>query len=211
MDDRLFAKNLRKPEGEVGKAIGKIMNEMNAFITRFTYRLMDIKSNENILEIGTGNGKFIREIYEYNENIHYMGIDLSNAMIEEARKQNKDLIDQGKVDFLLGNSKELPLESDYANKVCLINTIYFWEDPLQDLKEIYRVLKNDGKIYISIRSKDKLENERFTRFYFRLYKYDEIKEYLKQAGFKNIRLEHKPEPGKEDHLDAVCIIAEKQL
>ena len=63
MDDRLFAKNLKEPQGEVGKAIGKIMNKINAFITRFTYKEMDIKDDETILEIGFGNGKFINELY----------------------------------------------------------------------------------------------------------------------------------------------------
>jgi ubiquinone/menaquinone biosynthesis C-methylase UbiE len=209
MEDRLFAKNLKKPQGEIGKAVGKIMNDINAFITRHTYSLMELKSNETILEIGFGNGKFIKEIFDDSIDIHYKGIDISDVMVEEAVKLNKDLINREKVELKIGDSKDIPYSKDSFDKVCLINTIYFWETPTQDLKEIYRVLRNDGNIYISIRSKEKLKNDSFTKFYFKLYEYSEIREMLLKAGFRDIKCEQKLEPGKEEFLDVFCIIAKK--
>lgn len=209
MDDILFAKNLKKPQGEIGKTIGKIMNEINSFITRYTYKQLGIKENDTILEIGFGNGKFIKEIFDNGINANYKGVDISDVMVEEATIYNQYLIDQGKVELIHCYSKEMPYNDCSIDKVCLVNTIYFWEDPIQDLTEIHRVLKENGEIYISIRSKDCLLKNKFTRYYFKLYEYLEIKKLLIQSGFKGIRYKQVLEPESKDLLDVLCIIAIK--
>ena len=170
---------------------------------------MNICENEILLEIGFGNGKFISEIVERQNNIKYLGIDISDVMVADAKKINHELINQGKVQLVEANSVNIPFENESIDKVCLINTFYFLEDPLTDLKEIYRVLKPTGKIFISIRSKDKLQQDSFSKYYFKLYENSEIEELIEKGGFKNIDTQAKLEPGKEKFLDMVCIIAEK--
>ena len=38
MDNRLFAKHLKNPEGEVGKAVGIVMNKTNEYMNNYTYK-----------------------------------------------------------------------------------------------------------------------------------------------------------------------------
>jgi SAM-dependent methyltransferase len=53
-----------------------------------------------------------------------------------------------------GNFTKIPYEDGFFDKVCVINCIYFWPNPVVDLKEILRVLKNKGKLIISVYTKE---------------------------------------------------------
>ncbi|SIT11872.1 Methyltransferase domain-containing protein [Zobellia uliginosa] len=86
MDFEEVAKQLANPSGKYGIDVALGMNSMNEFISKTTYELLKIKDNESVLEIGFGNGKFIKDILNYGSRISFTGIDISNTMITEAKK-----------------------------------------------------------------------------------------------------------------------------
>ena len=47
---------------------------------------------------------------------------------------------------MLASVSDLPFSDNSFDIVTAIETYYFWPDKLKNLKEIYRVLKKDGKI-----------------------------------------------------------------
>lgn len=206
MDDKIFAKHLRKPEGEVGKAVGLIMNSINKAMNLLTYDKMDISQGDRVLEIGFGNGAFIPYLFEINNDISYTGVEISEVMIDEARINNKDRI-KDKVTLIRAGSDSLSLSGSVFNKVCVINTFYFWKNPMDNLKEIYRVLEDGGKLFISIRSKETMQKNNFSQYYFRLYTFDEISNLLQNAGYDNITVTSCEEPEKV--LDFLIISCQK--
>jgi hypothetical protein len=50
------ANQLGKPEGEVGIAIGEVMNRTNSQVISAAYRFLDLSDGMNVLEVGFGNG-----------------------------------------------------------------------------------------------------------------------------------------------------------
>jgi hypothetical protein len=48
---KMLARQLRQPSGKLGEAVGKKMNESNAYLYDFVFDAMQIKDNQNILEI----------------------------------------------------------------------------------------------------------------------------------------------------------------
>lgn len=42
MDDKIFAKQLRKPAEAVGKYVGNVMNDINSFMNTYTYKKINI-------------------------------------------------------------------------------------------------------------------------------------------------------------------------
>ena len=54
------AAQLRKPVGENGTEIGKLMNVGNAPMNRHTLAVLNPEPNDSILEVGMGNGFFVR-------------------------------------------------------------------------------------------------------------------------------------------------------
>jgi len=194
MDNRLFAKHLKNPEGEVGKAVGIVMNKTNEYMNRYTYKSMNISVNDEVLEIGFGNGKFIPELFEKNKNFKYTGIEISKVMLEEAQKNIPDNIKDIVNLVISNNNDQIEFDDSSFDKICAINTIYFWDKPLSYLSEIKRVLRKGGELFISLRSKEVMDTQNFTKYYFQLYSFDKIKKMLEDVGFSDIILDKHVEP-----------------
>ncbi|WP_169306524.1 class I SAM-dependent methyltransferase [Cohnella pontilimi] len=200
-----IARHLRQPAGFVGKLVGLLMNKGNDFMNRFTIGIVDPRPGESILEIGFGNGKYIHEIASKMKTGFVAGVDFSSTMVEQARKRNKAYILQGLVDINLGEVNHIPFESETFNKVFTVNTIYFWPNPANDIREIHRVLKTDGQLVVSFRSKERMERLEFTKHGFKLYDPEEVIELVRAAGFREIR----SESAADRVMDVHCVIAVK--
>ena len=51
------ARLLSRPEGELGIAIGKNMNQTNGKLIETVYRRLGLEAGHSVLEIGFGNGR----------------------------------------------------------------------------------------------------------------------------------------------------------
>jgi cyclopropane fatty-acyl-phospholipid synthase-like methyltransferase len=100
---KIFSKQLLKPYGLFAKKAGNKMNEINSLFYDFTIKTMHIPDNDNILEIGFGNGKFFDRFFHSANNLTISGLDFSPAMIKEVNYNNRKLIDSGKLVLKLGN------------------------------------------------------------------------------------------------------------
>lgn len=147
MDEEILktiAGQLRKPTGEYATQVGEKMNEGNLHINLITIEALNIVPEDNILEIGMGNGYFVKNILSIDKSIKYTGCDYSEIMVEECNKQNETFITTGQAKFIIADAKELPFGNETFDKVFSINTIYFWDNPNIVLAEIVRVLKSKG-------------------------------------------------------------------
>lgn len=212
---REVAKQLRQPTGEAGVQMSIKMNESNQLINQYTIEAIKISSFDKILEIGMGNGLFVKDILQKNETVHYTGLDFSELMIQEASKINEKFILQQRANFVFGNANELPFQSNTFTKVFTINTLYFWDDKIKTLSEITRVLKPGGKLLIAIRPKHLMEKYPFTKYGFTMYSKDEIIELLSSNKFNIQQIIEKQEPDREMtgikvKVETLIIAAEKQ-
>lgn len=202
---KVIARNLKQPTGLFGKLVGMFMDNRNDFMNRFTIQLLDPQKDDHILEIGFGNGKYIKEIANIADHGFVAGIDFSEIMVKEAQRRNKTLINRGIVDIKLGAVNKIEYDTHTFDKVFTVNTIYFWPNPETDLQEIYRVLKPNGILMISFRSEEAMEKLKFTNYDFKLYKPEEVVQLLSDAGFYKINLES----SQDKSMDVHCVIARK--
>lgn len=215
MDLKEFAKQLRKPEGEAGIGVGKNMNEGNARLYELVYSLMDIGNNERILELGFGNGKFIPDLLNKGNNLFYAGIDFSETMVKEALLYNHALLQAGSAQIREGNISAIPYENGSFDKVFTINTLYFWPSPLENMKEVGRVLKTGGYAYLGIRPKSVMNKIPFVQHGFELYEPEDAKALMEAAGFTDVTYEVRDEPplsiqGIEIPIQGACIMGTKK-
>ena len=54
-----MARLLGRPEGEVGSAVGEMMNRVNLGVTEAVYKRLQLQPANRVLEIGFGNGKLL--------------------------------------------------------------------------------------------------------------------------------------------------------
>ncbi|MDB5256915.1 MAG: SAM-dependent methyltransferase [Chitinophagaceae bacterium] len=192
-----LAQQLRKPDGDMGKKVGENMNASNALMNTFTLNELKAQSNDCILEIGMGNGFFIKDIVANDHSITYYGCDYSELMINEATTLNQSYIETGQVKFFLASANQLPFLAHSIDKVFTINTIYFWSNPSVELTEIHRVLKPGGQFFLTVRSKSTMENIPVTQFGFKIYDQALLKDLLQTTGFMVKQVVEKEEPDME--------------
>ncbi|KPH12988.1 class I SAM-dependent methyltransferase [Chryseobacterium sp. ERMR1:04] len=191
---KILAQNLANPQGEKGKEIGEMMNATNIGMTLESITTLLIEDDEHILEIGHGNAGHLKSILNIANNLKYTGIDISETMQNEAKDLNKEFKDQA--DFVLYEGKKLPFEDEVFDKIFTVNTVYFWEEPVEYLNEIYRVLKDKGTFVLTFGQRDFMEKLPFTQFNFTLYNTDEMEETVSKSHFKRMKISEKEEEVK---------------
>lgn len=192
-----IAAQLRKPEGEQGVMMGSMMNEGNRIINEYVLETLNAQQGEKILEIGMGNGYFVKDIISTASNIEYAGCDYSETMIAESNEMNKDLVEACKARFHLVKADKLPFEDSAFDKAFCVNVIYFWQQPENELAEIRRVLKPGGKFIIGIRPKHAMQKMPFTKYGFTMYSKEGLTALLEQNSFTVINVLEKQEPPQE--------------
>jgi ubiquinone/menaquinone biosynthesis C-methylase UbiE len=102
-------------------------------------------TGKKVLDIGCGPGELARVIKTIYLDCKVTGLDISSEMIKFAEKKSIGL---SGIDFLVGDSHSLPFEDNSFDY--LFNTISFhhYEDPNKVLKEMNRILKPGGRLYL---------------------------------------------------------------
>ncbi|MCQ2080327.1 MAG: class I SAM-dependent methyltransferase [Lachnospiraceae bacterium] len=175
------------PRGFVGKICCVLMNIINKAMYRNTVSVMKISSDENMLDIGYGNGYLLKCVYKKTKANLY-GIDISEDMKIQATKRNRKTLSDGKLFLDVGDCCDLKYSDDFFKAVTSINTVYFWEDTVKGLSEIYRTLKSGGSFYNVVYTKEWLDKLSYTEKGFKKYEPEELVRFGRTAGFENIQV-----------------------
>jgi len=185
------ARLLGKPEGELGVAIGAVKNQTNAKIIETVYRRLDLRTGHSVLEIGFGNGRTVPQLMQQADGLTYTGIDIAETMVAEATAFNRALVDAGRARFHTASAEAIPCPNAGIDRVCAINVVYFWPDPVPVLAEIRRVLRPGG--FSIIAGMDGATAARFpfyrAEFGLRVREADELTGLHRAADFTSVDIE----------------------
>lgn len=184
-----MAAQLSRPQGDEGIKVANMMHQSNFGMTKSTVEALKIKDNEKILELGHGNGKHIPFVLEQAENIRYFGLEIAETMKKEAEQLNESSASS----FYIFNGTLIPFEDRTFEKAFTVNTIYFWENPVQLLENFYRALKPGGLLAIGYAQKEFMEMLPFTKYGFTLYCDNEFQELIAKTSFKLVNLSNHKE------------------
>ncbi|MEC4674193.1 MAG: class I SAM-dependent methyltransferase [Nitrospirota bacterium] len=171
--------------------MSRIFNKGNANLNKFLKDQLNLQEHDKVLEIGFGPGTLLKQMAQITTKGLVEGIDFSDAMLAQARKTNKQYISTKRVKIQKGNCNDLPYGHESFDKVCTSNTIYFLEDPLENFKNIFRVLKPGGKLVVGFRDKEQMKKLPLSEDIFNVYTLDEVKKILLNSGFSDVRIEEK--------------------
>lgn len=181
------------PRGVIGKIMTLAMNRVNNVMYKGIIAKMEPQNSEKVLDIGFGNGYLEKLIYRQAQ-CQIEGVDISEDMVKAATKNNKEAVSKGKIHFAVGDCCNLVFDDSSFDMVVTMNTIYFWSDTIKGLKEIHRVLKDDGVFYNAVLTKESLDNVFYTKNGFKKFDDEEYIQMGKEVGFDDISitpLDHK--------------------
>lgn len=180
-----LASQCGNPRGTIGKIMTWAMNQVNRFMYDGIVKSLELSEDTVILDVGFGNGYLESLIYKKTKCSIY-GIDISEDMIKLASEKNRKGIENGNIHLSVGDCCNLEFEDETFDIVTTMNTIYFWNDTIQGLQEIYRVLKGNGVFYNAILTKEELDKAFYTKNGFKKFEKKEYARMGKQVGFKKI-------------------------
>jgi ubiquinone/menaquinone biosynthesis C-methylase UbiE len=203
----LVEANFRKPTGWFGRVIGHVMAYQHWTLTVWAIDLMNVQASDRVLDVGCGGGMAVRQLSKRATSGFVAGMDYSEEMVRQATGRNAEAVRRGQVEIKVGDALALPFADGSFDKVCAIESFYFWPDPMAGLREVRRVLKAGGQITIAMEMSREAKAQKS-----RLQKYlsetfanrsaaqgmsivsgSELIAMLDRAGFRRTRYESKPD------------------
>ncbi len=103
--------------------------------------LMKSFTNARILDVGTGNGNFVKIMGSFNDGFkNIIGIDILESSIKSCIANNSD----ERITFMKMDALKMDFEDDSFDVVSLSNSLHHLEDISATLKEMERVLAPEG-------------------------------------------------------------------
>ena len=136
------------PQGAAGKLLIASMNIFHTPVSLWGISHLDLAGNEKILDIGCGGGINLSRFLKKVPRGHVTGIDLSPDCVNYSFMRNRDAIAEGRCSVYEGSAELLPFGANHFDVITAFETIYFWPNLPNTLKEIKRVLKPGGTFII---------------------------------------------------------------
>ena len=177
-----------KPHGEEGFETIENMNVNHREISEFAFGIVDVSSDDNILDIGCGGGVNIEKFLKLTSG-NVDGLDYSEISVEASIKQNKSAVDEGRCKIIQADVSDMPIENETYDLVSAFETIYFWPEIGETFREVSRIIKPDGQFMIAQGTDGNHPDDELwlsTVEGMRVYTAPELKEYLLDAGFSSV-------------------------
>lgn len=138
----------QRPTGWIGRVVLWSMNRRHSGVTDWGLGHLSIRESDTILDVGCGGGRTVAKLAALAPNGVVHGIDYAPASVAAARRQNRQLIELGRVSIQEASVAELPFANDTFDLVTAIETHFWWQDLNRGLRESFRVLKPGGRMAV---------------------------------------------------------------
>jgi SAM-dependent methyltransferase len=111
-----------------------------------TLNLLEIRATDRVLDMGCGSGTGVRDAASRANRGYVTGLDVSQLMVDAARRRNRLAVRNGQVDFACVTDGELGLASQSFDRIYSVHCIYFWRDPAETLRQLGAALRPGGRL-----------------------------------------------------------------
>ena len=139
---KLMTQNMRSPgNGFLGNIAKELMIIFNEFVYNDSIKKLNVKKNDNVIEIGSGNGQGIKKLLNLTSK-NIISIEVSdtfrNKLIQKFKNQN--------VTILSNDAKNLSdtVKDNSFDKLLAVNVVYFLHPIIDYAREFFRILKING-------------------------------------------------------------------
>jgi trans-aconitate methyltransferase len=150
----------------------------------WTLSLLDLKPDDRVLEVGFGPGIAIKFLADRIPGGAIAGLDHSEVMAQQASKRNARAIQEGRVTLHVGDVSSPPVFDEPFDKIFTINSIHFWDKPVECLSKLCELMNPGGVIAVTLQPRSRGATDDTT-----IVIGKEVAANLIAAGFSQCRLE----------------------
>lgn len=196
-----LARQLGRPEGMRGRAVGAALNRGNRRTVSAAIDALELSAGATAADVGFGGGVglglLLRRVGAHG---HVAGAEISPTMIDAATKRFRREIAAGRLTLHGAPMNELPLAADSLDGIVTVNTIYFIDDLENAFAELARVIKPSGRVVIGIGDPEAMARMPMTEHGFRLRAVDEVTDNMRRAGLAPGEHERVGKGGRVAHV-----------
>ena len=187
---KFIAAQLRQPSGFFGRYVMvHLLNRINVSMNSLALDTLCLDSQDHVLEVGFGGGDLIARMSHVVSQGRITGVDYSQDAVDACSKRFAKFIRDGVIDLHCANVESLPFKPDTFTKACTVNTLYFWPVPHAALRQIHRVLKEDGTLAVCFTPRTVMANQgNVIHHGFTLYEPEEVTTLLRETGFRDVQI-----------------------
>lgn len=177
-------KNCGKPQGALGKLMLHGMNAGHGTLSEWGLSQIRIPAGANVLDIGCGGGANLLRLAKLAARGTVCGIDISECSLECSRKKVREYIAEGRCQVKYGSAEEIPFPDGFFDVATAFETVYFWKDMAAALREVRRVLREDG-LFMVVNDQSDAQNNCWTGIVegMTVRGGDELRALFEEAGF----------------------------
>lgn len=126
---------------------GDAMEDHHSDITDQTLPLMELKSDDRVLDLGCGTGWASRRLARIVNQGEVIGIDVSDEMLHRAEQTSAGIQN---VRYVWGSAENIPAADNYFTKVLSVESFYYYADQGRALDDVHRVMAPGARLFILI-------------------------------------------------------------
>ncbi len=185
--------NPAKPQGDAGTEMLSKMNESHYAVSGWGMAHFALAPHDRILDIGCGGGETLSRLAAMAEDAMLYGADYSPVSVAASKQHNAAWIADGKMQIFEASVEQLPFPANFFQRIITVESFYFWPDPLENLREVYRVAAHGSQFLIiadiyggADLSEDDIANIQKYQLYNPTPQ--EFRQLLENAGFSDVQI-----------------------
>ena len=183
-----IARQFGGPSGPAGHLVTGLLARVNASFNRWLVHELAalVPPPAAVIELGCGPGIALRELLSAYPAASAVGVDPSPVVLKTARRRNTPAIASGRLTLVTGDIAKAAAHAP-AGLVLACHVLYFWADPIRDLRHVNEILAPDGHVALGYQLRQHMPpvaQRTFPQEGFTLYDCDDqIAAVVQHAGF----------------------------
>lgn len=183
-----FTDNFGNPKGLLGRIMLVSMDKEHLPMAEWAFTQFEIPEKATIVDLGCGGGYNIKRMRTLCPEGKIYGFDISEESVKMAKKINKR---DKRVRIIRGSIEKTPFREGVIDLATAFETVFFWPDPKENFREVFRILQTGGRfVVINNYGDPNVDWEKKVPCMTR-YTAETIGGFMENAGFDDIRISKK--------------------
>jgi SAM-dependent methyltransferase len=189
-----IARQFGGPSGPVGHLVTGLLARGNADFNRWLVHEIGtmVVPPATVVEVGCGPGIALQELLTAYPAASVVGVDRSPVVLKSARRRNAPAVADGRLTLAAGDDAGKAVGRTPADLVLACHVLYFWPDPVRELRRINDILAPHGHVALGYQLRKHMppiSQRTFPQEGFTLFDSDDqVAAVLRLAGFARPRV-----------------------